>query len=336
MGFVNNFSVGEKIVKEDEDLPAIVSMITIDEQDFYIYSYPVQSEENRQGLKHQVWQGNAEIKGKKVTLRHELAEDKNAKFKEVNLLKYKVYIKSSDILQDLIITDYLMAKNMWQSNNNYVFKPVTSSEQEKELLINRYALYINNINEVNIKKINELERDNSKINILSMEQCVSEVQADKDVLVAGGYFAEADSWSEEMIIKLGDNIAKGLRNEEQEGKSPELHLFGVTDKKEVISNDIVSYTYFLFNVGIGDAKNIKLNIDIPEEVNYIENSINADYGNVYINSTGKEIYDWYQNNNDSHQNGKENNEINPDIKGLVWNIANELEPGVLKRLSFLV
>ncbi len=332
MGFINKFSPGKKVVKEDEDLPTIVSRITIDKQDFYIYSYPVQSEENGQGLKYQVWQGNVEIKGEEVTLRNELSKDKNIKFKEVNLLKHKVYIKSSGILQDLIIKNYFVARKMWQGKNNYIFKPPTTIEQETKQLINKYTLYISNTNEI---KINKLEKDKSKIKVFSMEHCVKEVQPDKDVLVADGYFAEADSWSEEMMVKLGDNIADVLREKKQEEKPPELQLLGVTDKKNVTSNAIVRYTYYLFNTGAGEAKNIKLNINIPEEVYYIGGSINADCGQVYISSTDEKIFDCCQ-NNVSQQNIKENKIANSDIKELIWKITDKLKPGVLKSLSFLV
>ncbi len=260
------------------------------------------------------WVGEAEIADKSIKLTHVFKLKKLGNNNDLSYLNMKVNISSKDSLKSLEhlkIFNEIPASKYNKLEDSIV---ISSLNKQKEGINSFLALF--DYTEDLMLKINS---DNNKV---SIGKKINLNNFEQEKIVWENNFINVKSWG----IKPINNLVYNLKNY-QNDTFPELKVFGFTDQKEAKKGDVITYTYLIMNTGMDVASNVKLEVDIADDLSYLENSSQGDQGILILKPIGKEK---------KISELEEDIEINEEVNSLLWKIVGDIKTAEIKILNFKV
>ena len=266
-----------------------------------------------------LWQGQFQLNENQITISHlfKIKNLNNVNNSEYFELSVKIYSNSS-FSDKLEVYNLIPASNFNKTDNSLLI----SEPGKNDSVIYNYLAFFNYSSQTDLSSkfliINKQEQK-----VIKIGNTIDMIEAKKESVVWKADLISVKAWDITIIDNLIHNLKDANNN-----IFPELQVYGVTDKTEVEKGDIITYTYFLMNIGMEAANNIQLKVDIPDNAIYLERSSEGDEGLLYLKPVGKKV----------RIGGESEKELvmNNNVKDLEWKVTDKIEPVMIKKLSFQV
>ncbi len=225
-----------------------------------------------------LWQGQFQLNDKQIIISHLFKIKNLSNVNNSDYLELSVKIHSNSSFSDkLEVYNLIPASNFNKTDNSLLI----SEPGKNDSVIYNYLAFFNYSSQTDLSsKFLTINKQEQKV--IKIGNTIDMIEAKKESVVWKADLISVKAWDITIIDNLIHNLKDANNN-----IFPELQVYGVTDKTEVEKGDIITYTYFLMNIGMEAANNIQLKVDIPDNAIYLELSSEGDEGLLYLKPDGK-------------------------------------------------
>jgi len=171
-------------------------------------------------------------------------------------------------------------------------------------------------------KASVIRKGSATAGIIGFELTLSGAQP-----LAGAQAAELTvirAMADEDAMSLGE--AWVASHAKPDAKRPDVRLTGTVDKLKVNPGEAVRYTYYLFNAGMDQAKNLSVSVPVPQGGKLVKGSIKGDNGKAVLYPSGAAI--------DLGVGTDADSGAYEGATDISWAPSDNLRPGAVIRISF--